>query len=203
LDVFGLILAGGLGRRMGGVDKGLIPIGGRPMLEYVISRLRPQCGGLVLNANGDPRRFSAFGLPVVADSVPGYAGPLAGVLAGLDWLADHHPEGRWMVSVAADTPFFPGNFVQRLIEARVAEDVQMACAASGGRPHPVFALWSVEMRADLRNALAQGDGIRKVMVFVERYRFAIAEWPAEPLDPFFNVNTQEDVAQAEALAHRR
>jgi molybdopterin-guanine dinucleotide biosynthesis protein A len=197
--VFGLILAGGLGRRMGGGDKCLVPVAGRPMLEHVIARLAPQCDGLVLNANGDPGRFAAFGLPVVADGVPGYAGPLAGILAGLDWLAAHRPGTRWMASAAADTPFFPRDLVRRLSESCAAEGAQMACAASGGRSHPVFALWPVEMRADLLGALSEADGSRKVMAFVQRYRLAMAEWPSEPFDPFFNVNTPEDITLAEAM----
>lgn len=195
----GLILAGGLSRRMGGGDKPLAQVGGVAILDRVVAALAPQCAGLVLNANGDPARFSAQGLPVVADDVPGFAGPLAGVLAGLDWCARARPEIGWVVSVAADSPFLPGDLVARLQAARSAAGARLACAASGGHTHPVIGLWPVELAAELRHALVQED-IRKIDRFTARYPIATVEWATTPLDPFFNANTPEELAEAERLA---
>jgi molybdenum cofactor guanylyltransferase len=195
----GLVLAGGLARRMGGGDKPLTAIGGRSILDRVLDRLRPQCTGLLLNANGDPGRFAATGLAVVADSVPDFAGPLAGVLAGLDWAAAHAPEADTVVSVPGDCPFLPRDLVARLEAARRREGTPMACARSGEWRHPVVALWPVALREDLRRALTVED-LRKIEVWTARHGVALADWPAEPVDPFFNVNTPEDAAAAERLA---
>lgn len=196
-DTLGLILAGGLARRMGGGDKTLREAGGRPLLAYLIERLAPQVNGLVLNANGDPARFAAFALPVVADSVAGFAGPLAGVLAGLDWAATHRPDCVWVVSCPGDTPFPPADLVARLHAARAAAGLPMACAASGGHTHPPVGLWPVALRDALRQALAEGE--RKIDRWTARFGCAVAEWPADPVDPFFNVNTPEDVAEASRI----
>lgn len=194
----GLLLAGGLARRMGGGDKPLRTIAGRTILAHVIERLVPQCEGLVVNANGDPARFAGYGLPVVADSVPDFAGPLAGILAGLDWMAVNRPETEWLVSVAADTPFIPHDLVARLHEAREEQGILLACAASGGWTHPVIGLWSVSLRADLRHALTVEDE-RKIDRWTARHGCASAEWPAAPVDPFFNANRPEDLDEAERL----
>ncbi|MFI5012506.1 MAG: molybdenum cofactor guanylyltransferase MobA [Hyphomicrobiales bacterium] len=195
----GVLLAGGLARRMGGGDKPLRMVGGKPLLVHVIERLGAQCEALMLNANGEPDRFFVYGLPVVADSVEGFAGPLAGVLAGLDWAARHHKGVPWLVSVATDTPFLPGDLVARLHAARQAEGATLACAASGGRTHPVIGLWPVEMREELRRALVV-ERLRKIDLFTARHKLAVAEWPAEPYDPFFNANAPEDLAEAERIA---
>lgn len=194
----GLILAGGLARRMGGGDKALKPLAGRPILAHVIDRLRGQCDDLLLNANGDPARLVAFGLPVVADTVPDFAGPLAGILAGLDWIAAHRPQTEWLLSVAADTPFIPGDLAARLHQARAAAGTPLACAVSGGQQHHAIGLWPVALREDLREALAAGE--RRLGRWTQGHGVAVAEWSAEPLDPFFNVNTPEDLAEAERLA---
>jgi molybdopterin-guanine dinucleotide biosynthesis protein A len=194
----GLILAGGLARRMGGGDKALKPLAGRPILAHVVDRLRGQCDGLLLNANGDPARLAAFGLPVIADTVPDFAGPLAGVLAGLDWIAAHRPQTGWLLSVAADTPFIPGDLATRLHHVRVAAGTPLACAASAGRQHHAIGLWPVALREDLRAALAAGE--RRLGRWTQGHGVAVSEWPAEPIDPFFNVNTPEDLAEAERLA---
>jgi molybdenum cofactor guanylyltransferase len=199
VPVLGVILAGGLARRMGGGDKALRTVGGRTILERVIERLGPQCAGLILNANGDPARFAATRLPVVPDEVPDFAGPLAGILAALDWAARHRPELETVVSAAADTPFLPRDLVARLEAARAAARVPLACAASGGQVHPVNALWPVSLRDDLRHALLD-EGLRKIDRWTARHGIAEAEWPAEPLDPFFNANRPEDLARAEELA---
>jgi molybdopterin-guanine dinucleotide biosynthesis protein A len=196
---YGLVLAGGLARRMGGGDKGLIRIGGATILERALARVGPQCAGLIINANGDPARFARFGLPVVADDVEGFAGPLAGILAGLDWLAANEPAIGWLASVPGDCPFLPRDLVRRLHAARVAAGVPLACAKSGDWRHPVVGLWRVDLRADLRRAVV-AEGLRKIEVWTARHGVALAEWPAEPVDPFFNVNTPEDAAQAQRFA---
>jgi molybdopterin-guanine dinucleotide biosynthesis protein A len=193
----GLLLAGGLARRMGGGDKPLLSLGGKTILDHVIARLGPQCDGLILNANGDPARFARWGLPVVADDVPGFAGPLAGILAGLDWAAEHRADVSALVSVAADTPFIPHDLVARLRSASDVAGVPLACAASGGWTHPVVGLWPVTIRHELRRALVE-EGERKIDRFTARFGCASAEWPSAPVDPFFNVNTPEELAGAEA-----
>jgi molybdopterin-guanine dinucleotide biosynthesis protein A len=195
----GVLLAGGLARRMGGGDKPMRQIGGRTILARVIARLRPQCDALILNANGDPARFANFGLPVVADSVADFPGPLAGILAGLDWAAENRPDAEWLLSAAGDCPFLPRNLVARLHRARIEQNAQLAVAASGGQSHPVIGLWSVALREELRHALIVED-IRKIDRFTERYRLATVTWPDQPLDPFFNANTVDDLAEAERLA---
>jgi molybdenum cofactor guanylyltransferase len=194
----GLLLAGGQSRRMGGGDKALRQLGGLTLLERVIERLRPQVTALVLNANGDPARFTGFGLPVVADSVPDFAGPLAGVLAGLDWAAAYQPDCAFVASAATDAPFFPTDLVARLIQALSESGADLACAASGGRAHPVFGLWPVRLRENLRHALVT-EGVRKVDVWTGRYRLATVAFPTDPFDPFFNANRPEDLAAAAEL----
>ncbi|MFL4986310.1 MAG: molybdenum cofactor guanylyltransferase MobA [Xanthobacteraceae bacterium] len=195
----GLVLAGGLARRMGGGDKALIHIGEATILERVLARIAPNCAGIVLNANGDPTRFARFGLPVISDDVAGFAGPLAGILAGLDWAASHEPDIDWVVSVPGDCPFLPRDLVQRLHAARRDAGTSLACAQSGAWRHPVVGLWRVALRHDLRHALVDED-LRKIEVWTARHGVALAEWPAHPVDPFFNVNTPEDVAEATRLA---
>ncbi|WP_281406500.1 molybdenum cofactor guanylyltransferase MobA [Methylobacterium sp. WL18] len=192
--VLGLILAGGLGRRMGGVDKPLMLMGGRTLLERVAERLAPQCGaGLALSANGDPDRFAGFPGPILPDPVPGLPGPLAGLLAGLDFAAVRHPDVTHVLSVPGDAPFLPGDLATRLGSALV--DAPIALAASGGREHYTVALWPVGLRADLRRALVERDE-RRVGAFIAHHGAAIVEWPAETVDPFLNVNTPEDLAAA-------
>lgn len=196
---FGVILAGGLSRRMGGGDKPLKVVGDRTILLRVVERLRPQVTGLALNANGDPSRFALFGLPVVADRVGGFAGPLAGILAALDHVAETRQEIAWVASVAADCPFLPGDLVSRLHAARLTAGAPLACAESAGQAHPVIGLWSVALRDDLRRALVVEE-LRKIDRWTARHGVAAAAWAAEPYDPFFNANTPEDVVLAEAIA---
>jgi molybdopterin-guanine dinucleotide biosynthesis protein A len=198
-STLGVLLAGGLARRMGGGDKPLKEIAGRTILERAIERLAPQCAALILNANGGPARFAFTGLTVVADDVPGFAGPLAGILAALDWAARNRPDLEWIASAAGDSPFLPLDLVSRLHAAREAAGVPLACAESGGQAHPVNGLWPVALRADLRHALVVED-MRKIDRWTARHGVAHASWPAEPLDPFFNANTPEDIAAAERLA---
>ena len=198
--IVGLLLAGGLSRRMGGGDKSLRLLGGRPLLAHVIERMRPQTAALVLNANGDPARFAEFDLPVVADSVPDFAGPLAGVLAGLDWTAANRPDCPLVASVPTDAPFLPHNLVARLVEGLEANGADLACAATSGQPHPVIGLWPVALREDLRRAVLD-DGMRKVDLWTARHRLATVPFPDEidGIDPFFNANRPEDLDRAAAL----
>jgi molybdopterin-guanine dinucleotide biosynthesis protein A len=195
----GVLLAGGLARRMGGGDKPMRTIGGRTILERVIARLKPQCDGLILNANGDPARFGAFDVPVIADNVANFPGPLAGVLAALDWAAANRPDASLVLSAAADCPFLPRDLVARLYRALREQDATLAVASSGGQTHPVIGLWSVRLRDELRHALVVED-VRKIDRWTARYRLATVSWPANPLDPFFNANTVDDIAEAERLA---
>jgi molybdopterin-guanine dinucleotide biosynthesis protein A len=198
VKVIGLLLAGGQSRRMGGGDKTLRVLGGVSLLERVIERLRPQVDALVLNANGDPARFAEFALPVVADSVPDFAGPLAGVLAGLDWAAVHRPDSTFIASVATDAPFLPADLVARLTTARNAAGADLACASSAGRTHPVFGLWPLRLREDLRRAIVD-DGIRKVDEWTARHRLVTVPFADRPIDPFFNANRPEDLEAAAEL----
>lgn len=197
MKIAGVLLAGGQSQRMGGGDKCLRLLAGKPILAHVIERVRPQVTALVLNANGDPERFAAFGLPVVADDIAGFAGPLAGVLAGLDWAAANLPGATHVASFATDAPFLPHDLVKALREEMREGAYELACAASEGRAHPVFGLWPLSLRDDLREAL--GEGLRKVDQWTSRYRLVEVEFPAAPVDPFFNANRPEDLAEAERL----
>lgn len=194
-DTAGVVLAGGQSTRMGGGDKCLRDLGGRPILAHILERARPQVAKLVLNANGDPARFVPFGLPVVADTVEGYAGPLAGVLAGLDWAAANAPAATWVASFASDAPFFPTDLVARLQAAVAGDKADLACAASGGQAHPVFGLWRVDLRGALRDAMVR-EKIYKVDRWTARFRLATVEYPAVPDDPFFNANRPDDLEAA-------
>lgn len=198
IATLGVILAGGRARRMGGGDKTMRAIAGRPVLDHVIERFKPQCETLILNANGDPARFAAFGLPVVSDEAPDFAGPLAGVLAALDWSAIHYPHIEWVASVAADCPFLPLDLVARMQAERSARRADLAVASSDGRDHPVIGLWKVSLRHDLRHALVVEER-RKVSAWTSRHKLAMTQWPVTPVDPFFNINTKEDLAQAQSI----
>jgi molybdopterin-guanine dinucleotide biosynthesis protein A len=194
-----VLLAGGLARRMGGGDKPMRSIAGQTILARVIARLKPQCDGLILNANGDPARFASFGLPVVPDNIEGYPGPLAGILAALDWMAVHRPDVKFVLSAAADCPFLPRDLVTRLETERAVQNAELAVASSAGQTHPVIGLWNVRLRSELRSALVEED-IRKIDRWTARYRLATVSWPTTPVDPFFNANTVEDIAEADRLA---
>ena len=201
--IVAVLLAGGLARRMGGGDKCLREVGGRPLLSHVIERILPQVDHVVLNANGDPERFSEFGLPVIADVVEGNAGPLAGILTGLDWAARHVTECEWVVSVPTDAPFLPMDYVARMMAAIEDEDAELVCASTNGRTHPVAGLWALRLMLELRSALIDED-IRKIDQWTVRYRLADVEFSSEPIDPFFNANRPEDLKAAEViLAHQR
>lgn len=193
--IVGLILAGGLARRMDGRDKAMLEIGGQTLLSRAIARLQPQVASIALNANGNATRFGALDIPVVPDLDDSFAGPLAGVLAGLRWAEG---EGAsHLVSVAVDTPFFPPDLAVRLREAAEERGVPLACAKTGERTHPVFGYWPVDLADDLSAAL--GDGLRKVDRWTSKHGCSEAVFEADPFDPFFNVNTPEDLIAAEAL----
>jgi molybdopterin-guanine dinucleotide biosynthesis protein A len=197
-NVCGLLLAGGQSRRMGGGDKCLRTLGGRTVLARIIDIARPQVGKLVLNANGDGTRFADYDVPVAPDVVGGFAGPLAGVLTGLEWAKVNAPECQWVASFACDAPFAPRDLVGRFLAAVAEEGADLACASSDGRDQPVFGLWPVRLADDLRAALV-GEDLRKVDIWTARYRLARVGWPTTPVDPFFNVNRPEDLEAAEAL----
>jgi len=197
LPITGVLLAGGLGRRMGGGDKPLKSLGGRPILELVVERARPQVDTLVLNINGDAGRFSAYGLSIAADVIDGYAGPLAGILTGMEWSQSQIPDARWMVSFATDAPFFPRDLVARLIGEAEKTGAEMACARSNDRTHPVFALWPIRLADELRRAMMNED-MRKIDRWTERYTIAHVDFkcPEAEIDPFFNINRPEDLTEA-------
>ncbi len=195
-DVAGVILAGGLARRMGGRPKALIELDGKPLAAHALERLAPQAGAVALNANADGERLAALGAPVIRDTVEGFAGPLAGVLAGMLWARKAAPEARWLVSVAVDTPFFPADLAARFIEAVTESDAQMAVAASNGRAHPVFGLWPIAMAEELQAALVE-EGLRKIDLFTARYRLVQVDFGHGRDDPFFNINRPEDLQQAQ------
>ena len=200
--VTGVILAGGQSRRMGGGDKGLLQLAGKPMLAHVIARLAPQVARLAINANGDPARFAAFGLPVVADTVAGFVGPLAGVLAGMRWAAANTPAMRWIVTAAGDAPLLPTDLVERMLAAVAGRPSAIALAQSGGELHPVIGLWPVALADDLEAQLA--GGVRKVLHWTDRHGtlpvpFPMARIGGVDIDPFFNANTPEELAQLRAM----
>jgi len=199
--VAGVILAGGLARRMGGGDKSLLTLGDKPLLDRVIERAGSQVDTLVLNANGDPTRFADYGLPVAADVVPDFAGPLAGILTGMHWVRDNAPECEWLVSFASDTPFFPEDLVQRLLQQVEQENAPLACAVSDGQNHPVFGLWSVSLLDDLHKAVVDEE-IRKILRWTDRYKCSQVNFSIEPFDPFFNINRPEDLQAAEQFLKR-
>jgi molybdenum cofactor guanylyltransferase len=198
--ILGVILAGGLATRMGGGDKGLKSVAGMPILTRVATRIGPQVERLIINANGDPERFVDFELPVIGDDLPDRPGPLAGVLAAMDFAAEMTPCDL-VLSIAADCPFLPVDLAPRLLAVKTLREARVAVAHSGGQAQPTIALWDVSLRQDLRRALTE-EGLRKIDRFTERYRIASVEWSVEPFDPFFNANTPEDLAIAETIASR-
>lgn len=187
-----VFLAGGLARRMGGGDKPLLRLGAHSLLEHAIAQIRPQVTAMVLNANGDPARFAAIGLPVIADPLPDFPGPLAGILAGLRYAAKHHPGIAHVASIPTDTPFLPSDLV-----ARLRATAPLAVACSGGRTHPVIGLWPVALADDLEAALRAGD--RKIDRWTARHGVVQVPFASDPVDPFFNVNTPDDLAEAARL----
>jgi molybdopterin-guanine dinucleotide biosynthesis protein A len=199
--VVGILLAGGRSSRMGGGDKCLRLLGGKPILAHIIERLKPQVSDIVINANGDASRFASFGLPVVPDSVAGFAGPLAGIHAGLEWVKANRPDSRYGVTVATDTPFLPLDLVQRFL-AESAHRPSLLVARSDAGTHPVVGLWPVALAAEIEQSLKQG--MRKVGGWTEQHGAVAVSFPpgeigGRSIDPFFNINRPGDLAEAEAL----
>ncbi|MEI6984597.1 MAG: molybdenum cofactor guanylyltransferase MobA [Rhodospirillaceae bacterium] len=199
-EIAGVVLAGGRSRRMGGADKALVRFGGETLLGRAIRRATAQVGPLVISTNGDVVAFAAHGLPLLPDPIAGFAGPLAGILAGLEWTILHAPHCRWLASFAVDAPLFPDDLVKRLLTATGSGGADITCAASAGRRHPVFALWPLELAAPLRRALTI-DRIHKVRNWTDRYRVVEVEWPSGPPDPFHNINTPEDLKRLTRISH--
>lgn len=197
-DIVGLILAGGQARRMGGADKALLMLGGEALIARAIARAKPQVGPLFINANGDASRFADCGLPVIEDRIGGFLGPLAGVLTGLEWMRANHPNARWLATFSCDCPFYPRDLVETLVAKAKSDSASIAVAASGGRHHPVFAVWSAALPVTAQNVLVD-QGLRKMDDFVALYPNTRVNFPSEPVDPFFNINTPDDLTRAEAL----
>ena len=195
-DAVGVILAGGQARRMGGADKALIPLGGTTLIERAIARASVQAGDLVINANGDPKRFAHLGLPVVADPVGGFVGPIAGILAGFAWMRANRPNARWLASFACDCPFFPMDMVERLTTKARSERVNVVVAESGSQHHPVFAVWSADITASPEDILVK-QGLRKMDDFIATLPNVRVRFDTDPIDPFVNINTPEELAFAE------
>lgn len=194
----GVLLAGGLARRMGGGDKPMRELGGKPILDHVIDRVRPQVHHLILNANGDPSRFEKYGLPVVADVIEGHQGPLAGILTALDWAAENVPEAEHVISFATDAPFLPHDLVLRLMGPVEAGDTPLSCPITGDRTHPVFGVWPIALRDELRKALIDEE-MRKIDLWTDRIGITHVPFEVDPVDPFFNVNRPENLEEAEGL----
>jgi molybdopterin-guanine dinucleotide biosynthesis protein A len=204
--VVGVLLAGGRSSRMGGGDKSLRSLAGKPVLAHIVSRLRPQVSAMIINANGDPSRFAAFHLPVVADSIAGFAGPLAGVHAGLRWAEAHAPGVSHIVTLATDTPFFPQDLVQRLVAEARDDEGALLVAKSADGVHPVIGLWPVAIVRELEQSLMQG--VRKVGAWTAEQGAREVMFPAVAIggrvvDPFFNINRPQDLAEAEALLQEK
>ena len=197
-DIVGVLLAGGQSRRMGGGDKCLRSLGRETLLGRVIARAQPQVASLILNANGDSTRFASYDLPMIADVVEGFHGPLAGVLTGMEWATTHVPEASWIATFATDAPFFPADLVARLAAAVEGAGAELACAKSNDRTHPVFGLWSISLAADLRAALVD-EQVRKIDIWTARHKLIEVSFLAEPFDPFFNLNRPSDLARAEQV----
>jgi len=200
--IVGVLLAGGLSRRMGGGDKSLMELGGDTILARVVKRARPQVETLILNANGDPGRFEGFQLPIIEDVIGGFAGPLAGILTGMTWTLENVPDATWMASFATDAPFLPEDLVVRLEDAVEKSDADIACAMSAGRTHPVFALWRIALKEDLHRAMEDED-MRKIDRWTSRYRVEHVEFDVEQFDPFFNVNRPENLDEASKLLNEK
>ena len=201
MTVAGVLLAGGLARRMGGGDKGLTLLGGRPLMDRIIERIRPQVSELIINANGNSARFAEYGLAIVPDVIGDFAGPLAGVLTGMEWAAENAPDAAWVASFATDAPFVPLDLVERLAAAVETEGADIACASSAGWTQPVFGLWPVALREPLRRAMIDEE-MRTIKRWTDRYKVALVEFECDPVDPFFNINRAENIAEAETLLAR-
>lgn len=198
-SVVGIILAGGLARRMGGGDKCLLPLAGKTLLQRTIERAQPQVSKLLLNANGNSLRFARTRLPVVPDLYADNRGPLAGIHAGLSWLHIDNPNAEWLASFASDTPFFPVDIVEKLLNAAIAQDAQLAIAASNNRLHPTFTLWHASLIGKMEEQL-QAENMPRLQDWISQQKHVQVEFTAENYDPFFNINTPQDLYTAEPIA---
>ncbi len=197
-NIVGILLAGGKSRRMGGGDKCLLQLGGKTILQHAIDRATPQVSNLILNINGDPDRFSHYNLNIVSDDIGNFAGPLAGVLTGMHWVMENHPECKWIVTFPTDTPFFPMDLASKLYGAVSDNKAELACAASGDRHHPVFGIWPVNLFAALKVAMID-NGVRKIDDWTCGYNLKTVKFEFKKIDPFFNINRPEDLECAETL----
>jgi len=197
-DIVGVVVAGGRGRRMGGADKCFVELAGKSLLARAIERLGPQVPRIVLSANGDPSRFASYGLQVLADPIADFAGPLAGLLAAMEWTQAQAPDARWIASISVDTPFIPLDLVSKFKDAQRSGQTDLVCAWSNGQIHPVCGLWRVDLAGDLRHALLD-EGLHKVDAWAGRHRMAAVDFPTDPVDPFFNINRREDLVKGEAF----
>jgi molybdopterin-guanine dinucleotide biosynthesis protein A len=197
-QAIGVLLAGGQSRRMGGGLKCLKELGGRTLIRHVIERAAPQVSELIVSVNGDHGPFEDLGLPLIDDVIEGYAGPLAGILSAMEWAAAKRRDCDWLVSLPTDSPFLPSDLVARMFEAMDADSAELACAASNGRTHPICGLWPVPLAGDLRAAMENED-MRKIDAWTARYKLAVVEFSADPVDPFFNINRPEDLEEGERI----
>lgn len=193
-----MVLAGGRARRMNGADKPMLPLAGKSLIAHVIERAAPQVDELLINANDSAERFAGSGCEVIADGQSGHPGPLAGILAGFEWVKTNRDDAEWLISFACDCPFLPRDMVNRLIEGARENDVPIAVAASGGRHHPVFSAWSMRLPFGLEDVL-QARGLRKVDDLIADFPNTRVEFAASAVDPFFNINTPEDLERAETV----
>lgn len=196
-SVVGIILAGGLARRMGGGDKCLLPLAGKTLLQRTIDRASPQVHQLLLNANGNSLRFARTRLPVIPDVFPNNLGPLAGIHAGLNWIINKAPNAEWLVSFASDTPFFPENLTEALLST--AGSAKLVVATSKQKLHPVFALWHVSLKEEIEAVLETGEAPR-LLDWIKAQGALEVDFPAEAYDPFFNINTPQDLYAAEPIS---
>ncbi|MBV1875568.1 MAG: molybdenum cofactor guanylyltransferase MobA [Cycloclasticus sp.] len=197
-DIIGVILAGGLSRRMNNQNKCFIPLNGKPLFEYVLEKLSPQCDTILINSNEQNERLAAYQFPIVKDSLEGFLGPLAGILSAMEWAKQHKPESKWILTVPVDTPFLPDDLLSKLYQSVQTTHSELACACSLGRTHPVIGLWPTSLADDLRLALTK-EGMRKIDLWTSRYKISQQDFNNDNLDPFFNINCNEDLIEAESL----
>ncbi|HAI97144.1 MAG: molybdenum cofactor guanylyltransferase MobA [Cycloclasticus sp.] len=196
--IVGAVLAGGLSRRMNKQNKSFIPLNGKPLIDYVIDTLSQQCDTIVINSNENDSRLASYNHPVVKDSLKGYLGPLAGILAVMEWTKQHLPDCKWIVTAPVDTPFLPEDLVSTLYQSHQKNQSALACACSNGRTHPVIGLWPVNLFGELRQALVNED-LRKIDLWTSRYSIAHPNFAYDVIDPFFNINCDKDLLEAESL----
>ncbi len=196
--IIGVILAGGLARRLGNIDKALVKIDATTLLDRAITNLEKQCSQIIINANGNPDRFESTNKPIVADTIEGHAGPLAGVLAAMQWVQQNEPQTKWIATLPVDTPFAPDDFARKLLLETTKTNADMACTSSNGRHHPVVGLWPVDLADQLKQAMMKED-MRKVDLWTARYKLTIVDFEVGQYDPFFNINRPADIEKAEQI----